>query len=101
MASEVARPALPDEREWFIAGRWEEFEGEGRANLLRVIGLTAFYAVELANYHGLDLGVLHWPAVVERPFHLAVTLLTVAWAMLCLAVLACRRQRIFPASLKF
>lgn len=101
MASGVAPARAPGEREWFIVGRWEEFEGEGRANLLRLIAVTAFYAVELVNYHGLKLGLFEMPQVVERPFHLAVTLLTVAWAMVCLAVFACRQQRVFPASLKY
>jgi hypothetical protein len=89
------------DRDWFIAGRWEEFEGEGRVNLLRLVGLTAFYAVELANYHGLDLGFFRMPAVVQRPFHLAMTFLVLGWAMLCLAVYFCRRNGVFPAYLKF
>jgi hypothetical protein len=93
------RPAL--DRSWFITSRWQEYEGEGRANLLRLIGLVAFYAVELVDYHGLDLGFVQMPRVVERPFHLAVTALTVAWSMLCLGVLCCRLQGIFPRWLKF
>jgi len=101
MASNVVAQQSPAEREWFIVGRWEEFEGEGRANLLRIIGITVFYAVELVNYHGLNLGFLQMPSVVDRLFHLAVTMLTVAWAMLCLGVLVCRRQGIFPFWLKF
>jgi hypothetical protein len=99
MASNVA--SAPGEREWYIVGRWEEFEGEGRANLLRLIGVTAFYAVELVDYHGLQLGPLEMPKVVERPFHLAVTMLTITWAMVCLSVLIARRQRVFPASTKY
>jgi hypothetical protein len=101
MASNVVRPSPAAQREWFIAGRWEEYEGEGRANLLRLIGLTVFYSVELLNFYGLNLGFLVWPQEVERPFHIAVTLLTLGWAMLCAAVLYCRRQGIFPRSLKF
>ncbi len=81
------------EKDWFIVGRWEEFEGEGRANLLRLIAVAAFYAVELYNYY--------WLQVVDRPFHLAVTFLTLAWAMLCLSILLCRKQRIFPQWLKY
>ena len=89
------------EREWFIVGRWEEFEGEGRANLLRLVGITALYGVELMNYYGLNLGVFEMPQVASRAFHLAVTMLTLAWAMLCLGVLLCRRQGIFPGWLKY
>src|SRR5438132_6089355 len=100
MASNLGSHPSPADREWFIVGRWEEFEGEGRANLLRLIGITAFYAVELVNYHGLNLGFLQMPTIVERPFHLAVTMLAVAWSMLCLGVLFCRRQAFFPGWLK-
>jgi hypothetical protein len=101
MASNVAGQRPPAERQWFIVGRWQEFEGEGRANLLRVVGLVCFYAVELVNYYGLHLGFLQMPAVVTRPFHLAVTFLTLAWAMVCLAVLLCRQAHYFPSGLKF
>ena len=87
----VDRPSA--DRQWFIVGRWEEFEGEGRANLLRAVGLAAFYAVELLNYHVLK--------AVTREFHLAVTMLVLAWAMLCLGVLLCRKNGIFPEWLKF
>jgi hypothetical protein len=100
MASTVA-PRPSADRHWFIVGRWEEFEGEGRANLLRLIAITAFYAVELVNYYGLNLGFIEMPAVVDRAFHLAVTMLTVAWMMLCLCVLYCRLNRVFPSWLKF
>lgn len=89
------------EREWFIAGRWQEYEGEGRANLLRIVGIGAFYAVELINYHGVHLGVLEMPAVVDLPFHQATTALAVAWVMVCLGVFLCLRERFFPAALKF
>jgi hypothetical protein len=101
MAASAADRTAHDERQWFIVGRFEEFEGEGRANLLRMAGIAAFYAVELVNYHGLNLGFLEMPRVVERPFHLAVTLLTLVWATLCLGVLLCRRNGVFPSWLKF
>jgi hypothetical protein len=69
--------------------------------LLRIIGITVFYAVELVNYYGLNLGVIQMPVVVNRAFHLAVTVLVVAWGMLCVSVLHCRRQGILPFWLKF
>src|SRR5213083_1338709 len=101
MASNLADPRSQAEKDWFIVGRRQEFEGEGRANLLRLIGVAVFYAVELVNYYGVDLSFIQMPRVVDRPFHLAITLLTVAWAMLCLSVLICRTQRIFPYWLKY
>lgn len=101
MASNAFDERSPAERDSFIVGRWEAFEGEGRANLLRLIGIAVFYAVELVNYHGLSLGFLQMPKVVDRTFHLSVTLLTVAWSMLCLGVLLCRRKGVFPDWLQF
>ena len=69
------------DRQWFIVGRWQEYEGEARANLLRIIGIAAFYFVELANYHGLRLGFFEMPRVVEKQFHQSVTALAVAWTL--------------------
>jgi hypothetical protein len=89
------------ERQWHILGRWEEYEGEGRANLLRIIGVAVFYAIELVNYYGLRIGVLEMPAIVDRTFHLAVTMLVLVWAMVCLGVFLCRTQGYFPSSLKY
>jgi hypothetical protein len=100
MATEVDRQHTAD-RQWYIVGRWQEYEGEARANLLRAVGLVAFYGVELINYNGLNLGILEMPQVVDRAFHLAVTVLVLAWAMVVLAVLWCRKQGFFPAALKY
>jgi hypothetical protein len=88
------------DRRWYIVGRWQEYEGEGRANLLRIVGVSAFYLVELANYYGLHLGFLEIPPTVERPAHLAITALALCWAIVAGAVLMCRQLRFFPAALK-
>jgi hypothetical protein len=82
----------PEDCQWFIVGRWQEYEGEGRANLLRIAGVGAFYGVELVNY---------WTGEVDRPFHQAVTALALTWALVGLGVLLCLAQHVFPASLKF
>jgi hypothetical protein len=89
------------DRQWFIVGRWQEYEGEARANLLRIIGIAAFYLVELANYHGLRLVFFEMPRVVEKQFHQSVTALAVAWTLMSLVVLYCLSHRIFPAVLKY
>ncbi|HJT36212.1 MAG TPA: hypothetical protein VJ783_29595 [Pirellulales bacterium] len=91
------------QRQWFIVGRWQEFEGEARANLLRIIGIGAFYLIELANYHGLRLGALELERVagVDQPFHQAVTALAVAWTLASLGVHFCLRRQVFPAVLKY
>jgi hypothetical protein len=92
-----------DDRSWYIVGRWREYEGERRANLLRLVGIVAFYGVEMANYRGVRLGTFELPRVegVDRRFHLAVTGLAVAWTMTALAVHVCLRRQVFPAALKY
>jgi hypothetical protein len=91
------------DRQWFITGRWQEYEGEAKANLLRIIAIGAFYAIELLNYHGLRFGFLELERDegVDRQFHLAVTALAVAWTLVSLGILLCLRRQIFPGWLKF
>lgn len=91
------------DRSWHIVGRWQEYEGEARANLLRVVGVAAFYAIELVNYRGLNLGILELPrqADVTPEFHRAVTALAIGWTMLALGVHLCLVRQVFPAALKF
>ncbi len=90
------------DRQWYIAERWQEYEGERRANLLRIIAIGLFYIVHLLNYHGLRIGVLQLAegGDVSREFHVQVTLLAVTWTMLAVGTLLCLRQRIFPRWLK-
>src|SRR5687767_13024751 len=81
-----------ESRSWRIAGRWQELEGEARANLLRAAAVGGFYLIELAHYRsgGVDLA-----------FHRQMTGLAAAWIVCCSVVHACLRRRIFPSSLKF
>ncbi|HEV2972923.1 MAG TPA: hypothetical protein VGY55_23345 [Pirellulales bacterium] len=88
------------DRQWFIVSRWQEYEGEARANLLRTIGIGAFYIIELIN-HGVQIGALQLPPVVGDRFHQSVTALAVAWTMVALVTLVCLRTHVFPAALKF
>lgn len=74
---------------WDVAARWQEYEGEVRANLLRVCGIGAFYLIELWNRGNVD------PA-----FHRAVTALASGWVMVAWAVHMTLRRRAFPAWLK-
>jgi len=96
-AVQGANPAA--DRQWYIVERWQEYEGEGRTNLLRIVAIGAFYLVELAQYHwfrpaGVDAAEL-------ATYHQKVTALAVAWTMVSLAVLLCLRMRVFPAILKY
>jgi hypothetical protein len=91
------------DRLWYIVGRWQEYEGEAKANLLRIIGIGAFYTIELVNHHGLSIGFLELPKVegVDTRFHNTVTAIAAAWVMTSLGVLFALRQRMLPRGLKY
>jgi hypothetical protein len=92
----TAAAATTGERQWFIVGRWQEYEGEARANLLRIVAVGAFYGVELLRFYGFENA-----DVAQLPFHRQATSIAVAWTLVGLAVLLCLKQRIFPAALKY
>ena len=99
MATAAKSPAAATaDRQWFIVGRWQEYEGEGRTNLLRIAAIGVFYLVELVNYHWLAPGAGN-PDFTA--YHQKVTALAVAWTMVSLAILLCLRLRVFPAFLKY
>jgi len=85
-----------DDRQWYIVGRWEEFGGEARANLLRIIAVGAFYGVQLVQRFWLAQ-----PTAESTAFHQRATAVAVAWTLVALAVLLALRLRIFPAALKY
>lgn len=89
-----------NDRQWFIVSRWQQYEGEARANLLRIVGIGAFYIIEMIN-HGGRIGGLELPQVSDDRFHAEVTALAVAWTMVALATLVCLRRQFFPAAMKF
>lgn len=93
--------AATADRQWTVIGRWQEYAGEVRANLLRIAGIGGFYFIELLNYYGLHLGPLDLPASVDLGFHRTMTAIVVAWTMMSLATLLCLQLRIFPAWLKY
>ncbi len=99
--STVQQPPDAQQRQWFIVGRWQEFEGEARANLLRIFAVGSFYIVELLNYHGLDLGWLQIDKTVDLKLHQQLTALAVAWTLMAMATHICLQRRIFPAALKY
>lgn len=100
MSGDAQSGSAARDRQWFIVSRWQEYEGEARANLLRTIGIGAFYSIELLN-HGVHIGALQLPQVVDDRFHQAVTALAVAWTMVSLATLVCLRRHFFPPAAKF
>jgi len=94
MTADVTTPHA--QRQWFIVGRCQEYEGEGRANLLRIIAILGFYSVQLVRFLGMEN-----PTDADCTFHSAATWISMAWVALGLAILYCLRQRVFPASLKY
>jgi hypothetical protein len=90
-----------DDRAWYIVGRWQEYEGEARANLLRLAAVAAFYAIELINYYGIDLGFIRFPQVRDPAFHRTVTAIAAAWVLLGLGVHLWLRMHLMPAALKY
>lgn len=88
--------ASQEARQWYITGRWQEYEGESRANLLRIVAVGAFYIVELSRFYLFEKA-----APEQLPFHRQATLIAVAWTMVGLAIWMCLRLRIFPAALKY
>lgn len=100
-SSVTAPPHETVDRDWFIVGRWQEFAGEERANLLRTIGVGLFYIIELINRYGVHLSFLQIEATADRDFHLAATGLAVTWALVALFTLLCLRSQVFPGALKY
>ncbi len=96
--------AIPaSDGDWLVVTRWREYEGEQRANVLRVVGIACFYAVELLNHYGLHLGPIDVAPVpgVDGRFHAAITALAVVWVALAGGVVVALRSRLFPSWLKY
>jgi len=88
---------------WHVTQRWQQYEGEARANLLRILAIGTFYLIHLWNYFSSagklpNLGFLQLSeaGTVDRRFHLMVTFLALAWVMLAAGVHISLRNRVFP-----
>ncbi len=88
---------------WHITQRWQQYEGEARANLLRIIAIGTFYLIHLWTYFSSQGKLPEWgflqlagDAEIDRRFHVMVTLLALAWTMTAFAVHFALRQRYFP-----
>jgi hypothetical protein len=87
------------DRQWFIVSRWQQYDGEMRANLLRIAGIATFYLIHLVNYH-------RWfglPGIegATPKFDEMVTSLAVAWVLTALAVQLALVRHVFPGAMKF
>lgn len=92
-----------DDSLWFIVRRRQEYDGEWRANYLRVTGIALFYGIQLVNYYGLSIGFLEIPRQesVDAEFHRAMTALAVAWTAFAIAIHFCIRWRLMHPALKY
>ncbi len=79
-----------------IVSRWFEYEGELRAAFLRVLLVTAFYAVQLIHFVGFSDR-----SEAEQKFQRFATVLVVGWLFLSLGVLVCIARRWLPYGLKY
>ncbi len=91
------------DQSWFIATRWEQYQAEGRANLLRLIALVLFYAVEVVRYYGVPLGFLELPPAGpnEAAFHWAIASITSLWVIEAAVVAWLLHVRFFPRWLPY
>jgi len=85
----IADRLVWDDRQWKIASRWQAYDGELRANLLRVLAVLLFYAIHSWNFYFTE--------AVTAEFHRQMTLLSVAGLFATLAVALSLRFRYFPA----
>lgn len=91
------------DRAWYVAQRWQEYDGEARANLLRIVAIGSFYLLHSWNYYAARGKLPNWGLLqlgdaetVDQRFHLLVTLLAVAWVLAAAAVHLCLRSKFFP-----
>jgi len=99
----VAEPSTSKPGAWHVTQRLASLRGEERANVLRVVGVAVFYAIEVLNYRGLELGPIQLSSVegVDATFHAGATALAVAWMATAAAVLVAVKNHIFPPALKY
>lgn len=84
----------PDEqRQWFIVHRWQECDAEIRVAYVRIIAVTAFYAVQLYDF------AIREATSVE--FHRTMTMMAIAWIVVSLLALISVRRQYLPPWLKY
>lgn len=88
---------------WHVVRRLQSYRGEERANVVRIGAIACFYAIELINRHGLNLGFIELERVsgVDDRFHAAMTALTAAWIIAAMGVVVLMRNQRFPPALKY
>ena len=92
------------DRSWYITQRWQQFEGEARANQLRIVAIGSFYLIHLWSYFSSQGNLPSWGFLqlgsdvqIDRRFHVLVTLLVMAWCLMAVAVHFSLCARVFPS----
>src|SRR5262245_53477224 len=80
---------------WFIVSRWQAYDGESRANLLRVVAILVFYAAQLITFFNSA------NTDADKRFHSVATLVAVIWICVSLVITICLQRRVFPAYLPY
>jgi len=91
---------LSDQQAWFVAARWQQLDGEYRANYLRIVSVVAFFVIHAIEYYQ-PFGILNSPLPVDRLFHVAVTVIAAVWLLSALGVELSLRQRFFPPAMPY
>jgi hypothetical protein len=91
-----------------IALRWAQFEAESRVNLLRALSVCLFFLIHLAHYlaERPGFGFLRFLGLSDgdipnRPTHLAITFLTLAWLAVAWGVHLLLQNKFFPGKLMY
>lgn len=103
MSDAAPASAIDADRSWFIAQRWQQYEGEARANLLRITVIGTFYLIHLWTFFSSQGKLPNWGVLqvveagtISERFHVMVTLLAITWVMLAAGVHMALRSRFFP-----
>lgn len=96
-------PSSDTDDVWESVNRGLEYEGEERANLLRILAIGAFYGVQLVTHYTAARGSdpLAAAGVSSPEFHTQVTFLAAVWILLALGLALALRNRVFPSALKY
>jgi hypothetical protein len=93
----------PTDRPWFIANRWNQYQAEGRVNLIRLGAVVLFYLVEVVRHYGVPFDWLELPSAGpnDAPFHWAVAALCALWVVCATGLAWMLRERFFPRWLPY
>ena len=91
---------LDDDQAWYVATRWQQLDGEYRANYLRILSVVSFYLVHLIQ-HYRPFGWLDDGLPADNNFHLVVTVIATVWLLMAFAIDLSLRQHLFPKGMMY